>query len=187
MEHFAIVVVSIIMKNTLILYSSVDGHTLKICDTIARHLEQQGHRAHLIAIEQATTEMLIQYGKIVIGASIRYGKHRKNLIEFIRSNKAILDDKTCCFFSVNLVARKADKNTPETNPYLQKLLQKLDWQPSLLSVFAGKVDYQKYAFFDRIMIQLIMWMTKGPTDINSVIDYTDWQAVGTFSQQIAEH
>lgn len=174
------------MQNILILYSSVDGHTLKICQKIAQNLEQQGHSTQLTSVEQVTEETLLPFDKVVIGASIRYGKHRKNFVDFIQVNKNLLDKKHCSFFSVNLVARKADKNTPETNPYLQKLLKELDWQPSLLAVFAGKVDYQKYAFFDRIMIQLIMWMTKGPTDPKSVIDYTDWLAVDTFSQQISE-
>ena len=36
------------------------------------------------------------------------------------------------------------------------------------------LDYKKYKTFDRIMIQFIMWMTKGPTDKNTKIEYTDW-------------
>ena len=39
-----------------------------------------------------------------------------NLYEFIKENKKILDTKTNAFFSVNVVARKLEKNQPETNP-----------------------------------------------------------------------
>ena len=42
-------------------------------------------------------------------------------IEFV--NKEILEKKSSAFFSVNVVARKPEKNTPETNPYMQKFLK----------------------------------------------------------------
>ena len=50
-----------------------------------------------------------------------------------------------------------------------------------IPVFAGKLDYQKYPFTDRLMIQLIMWMTKGPTNSKTKIEYTDWDKVKEFA------
>ena len=44
----------------------------------------------------------------------------------------------------------------------------------------GKLDYKKYPFFDRIMIRFIMWMTKGPTNTNTEIEYTNWNRVTKF-------
>lgn len=177
------------MTNTLILYSSVDGHTQEICQRIAHQIETQQHSVTLLSIDAMAanntgTISLAEFDKIVIGASIRYGKHRKNVGQFIHQYKTLLNSKPCAFFSVNLVARKAEKNTPDSNPYLQKLLTESDWQPQLKGVFAGKVDYQQYRFFDRQMIRMIMWMTKGPTALDSVIDYTDWAKVDDFAQEI---
>ncbi len=45
-----------------------------------------------------------------------------------------------------LVARKPEKNTPETNPYLKKFLKQISWQPMELAVFAGRIDYKKKSF-----------------------------------------
>ncbi|REG86547.1 menaquinone-dependent protoporphyrinogen IX dehydrogenase [Marinomonas pollencensis] len=173
------------MTHTLMLYSSVDGHTQAICQRLANQLGPQ-HKVRLASLDglELTTAQLDEYEKIVIGASIRYGKHRANVGQFITDNRALLNTKKCAIFSVNLVARKAEKNTPESNPYLQKLLSECDWQPSLTGIFAGKVDYQQYRFFDRQMIRMIMWMTKGPTALDSSIDYTDWQKVDEFAGQI---
>ncbi|MBT8205716.1 MAG: menaquinone-dependent protoporphyrinogen IX dehydrogenase, partial [Eudoraea sp.] len=50
----------------------------------------------------------------------------------------------------------------------------------------GMLDYQKYPFWDRIMIQLIMRITKGPTDLNTKIEYTDWDQVDAFGKKICE-
>jgi menaquinone-dependent protoporphyrinogen oxidase len=87
---------------------------------------------------------------------------------------------------VNVVARKPEKNTPETNPYLKKFLKQIAWKPKTLAVFAGKIDYQKYKFRDRFMIRLIMWMTKGPTDPETNIEFTNWNQVEEFGRVISE-
>ena len=123
----------------------------------ADHVEIHGHLDGKVSGEN-----------IIIGASIRYGKHNKNLYKFISSNKETLEKKRSAFFSVNVVARKPEKNTPETNPYVQKFLKISNWKPDRLGVFAGKVDYPKYGFFDKHIIQLIMLITKGPTDLSLI-------------------
>ena len=92
--------------------------------------------------------------------------------------------KRQAFFNVNAVARKEDKNTPATNPYLIKFLKKVAWKPSLLEVFAGKISYPKYHFFDKHMIRFIMWMSKGPTDPSKVFEFTDWKKVESFGKKV---
>ena len=168
----------------LILYSTVDGHTLKICQRMQQVLEGLGHAVRLHAIADAAPTDLPAFDSIVIGASIRYGKHRPQVLRFIEENLALLDSKANAFFTVNIVARKPEKNRPETNPYLQKFLRKTPWQPKKLGVFAGKLDYPRYGFIDRLMIRLIMLITKGPTDPTSVVEFTDWQCVEQFAQEL---
>jgi menaquinone-dependent protoporphyrinogen oxidase len=80
-----------------------------------------------------------------------------------------------------VVARKPNKDRPDNNPYMKKFLQQVPWKPAELEVFAGKIDYQKYRFFDRQMIRLIMYITKGPTDPKSVNDFTNWEQVRNFA------
>ena len=96
----------------------------------------------------------------------------------------VLNKKQTAFFNVNAVARKEDKNTPATNPYLIKFLKKVAWKPTLLEVFAGKMSYPKYHFFDKHMIRFIMWMSKGPTDPSKVFEFTDWKKVESFGIKV---
>jgi len=174
------------MANILIIYSTTDGHTVEICRRIVDVLEQDGNQTTLISVDEAANIEPMNYDKIVIGASIRYGKHSKQIIQFIADNERILDSKPNAFFSVNVVARKPEKNQPSTNPYLKKFLKRITWKPKELAVFAGKIDYPLYTPFDRFMIRLIMWITKGPTDPTSVIEFTDWQKVEEFGRLIAK-
>ena len=174
------------MTRTLVIYSTTDGHTLKISQALIEQLEQAQQDVTLMPVEEANAAILQEFDCIVIGASIRYGKHQAVVAELIKSNKALLASKKTVFYTVNLVARKSEKNQPDTNPYIIKFLQELDWQPSLQGVFAGRLNYPKYGFVDRHMIRFIMWMTKGPTDLKSDTEFTDWQSVKDFAQAIVK-
>jgi len=171
------------MSEYLIIYSSTDGHTKIICEKI-RSISKNRNFIKIVSLSEARDLNLQIYDHIIIGASIRYGKHNKNLYKFISSNKEILEKKRSAFFSVNVVARKPEKNTPETNPYVQKFLKISNWKPDKLGVFAGKVDYLKYNFIDKLLIQLIMFITKGPTDTSKSYEFTDWSKVEDFSKEI---
>ena len=171
------------MSGSLIIYSSTDGQTKIICEKI-KNFSKNNESVKLISLEEANDFNLQSYENIIIGASIRYGKHNKNLYKFISSNKETLEKKRSAFFSVNVVARKPEKNTPETNPYMQKFLKISNWKPDKLGVFAGKVDYPKYGFFDKYIIQLIMLITKGPTDTSRSFEFTDWSKVEDFTKEL---
>lgn len=171
---------------TLIIYSTVDGQTLNICHRLKASAERAGEQVSLVNIPQAEALNLVEFDKILIGASIRYGKHRPELYRFINRNHLVLSSKINGFFSVNVVARKPLKNTPATNPYMQKFLKLSLWQPQHLAVFAGKIDYPKYGLFDRTMIGFIMWMTKGPTDLKGTFEFTDWAKVEDFGAYFSE-
>jgi len=165
------------------IYSTVDGQTLKICNKLIEVFQQNNQEIDLISIDDFRGD-ITKYNKIVIGASIRYGVHNPKIIEFIKTNKTVLDSIKTAFFSVNLVARKPEKSDPNTNPYVVKFFKTIDWKPTVVKVFAGKLDYKKYSYFDRKMIQLIMWMTKGPTNVNTEIEYTNWGKVNEFGREL---
>lgn len=174
------------MARILIVYSTTDGHTRKICNRLQQVMEQRAHQVTLVSVKEEPDVDLRPFDKIVVGASIRYGKHSAQIARFIDRNAQLLDRRPNAFFSVNIVARKPDKNRPETNPYMQKFLKQISWHPKALAVFAGKLDYPRYGLFDRFMIRLIMFMTKGPTDPKAVVEFTDWQQVEAFGRRICE-
>ena len=172
------------MSGSLIIYSSTDGQTKIICEKI-KNFSKNSESIKLISLEEAHDFNLQSYEEIIIGASIRYGKHNKNLYKFISSNKETLEKKRSAFFSVNVVARKPEKNTPETNPYMKKFLKISNWKPDKLGVFAGKVNYPNYSFFDKYIIRLIMFITKGPTDTSKSFEFTDWSKVEDFAKELS--
>ena len=130
-----------------ILYATVDGQTLKICNKLKEELEQSNNKVELYSIDNFNKN-INDFDKLILGSSIRYGIHNKKIIEFINTYKSQLEVIKTAFFSVNLVARKPEKNTPTTNPYVVKFFKTINWKPNMVHVFAGKLDYKKYPFFD---------------------------------------
>ena len=172
------------MSTYLIIYSSTDGHTKNICKRIEDFLRKE-NSTKIISLDEAPNLSLNEFEKIIIGASIRYGKHSSKLYKFIDSYKDLLNQKQSIFFSVNVVARKLEKNSPETNPYIRKFLKISKWRPKKIGVFAGKVDYPNYGFLDKYVIKFIMFLTNGPTDTSQSYEFTDWSKVDEFAKELS--
>ena len=174
------------MAHILILYSTTDGHTLEICRHLQQVIEQDSHRVTMKCIDDDPGIDIAAYDKVVVGARIRYGKHTPQVYRFAQTHRQSLDIKPNAFFTVNVVARKPEKNTPGTNPYMLKFLKLSAWHPKELAVFAGRIVYARYGWRDRMIIRFIMWMTKGPTALDTDVDFTDWKKVEAFGHRISE-
>jgi menaquinone-dependent protoporphyrinogen oxidase len=168
----------------LFLYSSVYGQSRKVCERLRERLAAEGHAGDVVPITDSGVNPA-DYGALVVGASIRHGKHNPSVMQFVQRQLALLESKPSAFFSVSLVARKPGKNTAETNPYSKAFLARSPWKPRAAAVFGGVLDYQRYNLFDRYVIRLIMTINKGPTDLHTIHEFTDWQKVDQFAAQIA--
>lgn len=156
------------------------GQTKRICERVRSELAPQGHRAEIVPIQQCSPGP-DDADAILIGASIRHGKHDPSVLQFILNHRTLLESKPSAFFSVSLIARKPTRNTPETNPYVKAFLARSPWKPRLVGVFGGELDYQRYGLFNRYAIRLIMAINGGPTDLDTKVEFTDWDAVNRFA------
>ena len=172
------------MAKILMIYSTTDGQTKKVLERIKVELADSD--VEIAPISRANELELTAFDKVVLGASIRYGKHKPEVFDFVKKQKKILEGKETYFFSVNVVARKPNKNTPATNPYMKKFLEKTAWKPDFIEVFAGMVNYPKYNFLDRNIIRFIMYITNGPTDVSQCHEFTDWESVKRFGKLISK-
>lgn len=172
------------MAKVLFLYSSVYGQARKVAERIHARLVEAGHAGDLAPFGEAAPDPN-RYDAIVLGASIRHGKHNPVVMEFIQRHQALLEAKPSAFYSVSLVARKPGKDTAETNPYTKAFFARSPWRPKVAAVFGGVLDYQRYGLFDRYVIRLIMTINKGPTDLNTAHEFTRWDKVDEFAARIA--
>ena len=172
------------MKSVLVLYYSHGGHTARIARRIWETIIAEGHKADLMGIVEADREGVDwnKYDTVIIGCAVIYGKMNRELVAFVNRFKAVLDAKATSFFSVSLIARAEAKCTPEGNLYTRKFLENNPWKPKDAHCFAGKVDYPNWGWLDTKAIQMIMKMTKGPTEPTAIIDYTNWDDVPEYAR-----
>ncbi len=165
-----------INNRVLFLYSSTDGQTVAIVQKMIDIFGDQVQIDMLDGTENRSINFQ-QYHMVVIAASIRYGKFNTRLNHFIKMHASELNAMKTAFLGVNLIARKPEKRTAQTNVYVRKFLAKSLWKPTICEVFAGALLYSRYTWYDKAMIQLIMKITGGETDTSKDIIYTDWQQV----------
>lgn len=171
---------------TLILYSTREGQTREIATRLGSELKALGRESDIVNLHDNPAITWTKYDRVVIGASIRYGRFNRAVDEFIQKHLQSLSQLPSAFFSVNLVARKPEKSTPETNSYTRKFLLSSPWHPDCCAVFAGALLYPRYGWLDKTMIRFIMKMTDGETDTRKEVVYTDWQQVSRFAAEIAQ-
>lgn len=177
----------------VLLHSSRFGQAERIADVVAEELRAQGLAVARHSLGDSPLPQLAQRAvpcaAVVIVASIRYGHFAPQVQQFIDQNLPVLQAVPSAFASVSLTARKPEKNTPQTHTYTRKFLAQMaekGWRPTWPGVFAGALRYPLYNWLDKTMIRFIMRITGGETDPSTNVEYTDWQQVRAWAQEIGK-
>ncbi len=172
----------------LLFYATHDGHSRRIAGRIAARLADKGIAVTLedLAESAPSPAQLAKTPLVAAVFAIRYGKHLPHAQRLVDAYRACKTPPPLALASVCLTARKPGKDTAEGNVYLRKFLARNHLTPALATAFAGKLDYPRYHWLDRLAIRFIMLVTGGPTDPSATVEFTDWNKVGAFADQIAE-
>lgn len=172
----------------LLAFASQDGQAAKIAARIAASFEPAADRIDVATLGDEGEVRVACLGRPVVAlvAAVRYGRHLAPAERFLDHYRRMEGAPPLALASVNLTARKPNKRTLETNPYLKKLVARHRLSPAATAVFAGRLDYPRYRWIDRQLIRFIMLVTGGPTDGVSTIDYTDWASVDAFAAELGE-
>ena len=172
--------------SVLIIYTSFDGQTARVAERIGTRLQDAGHNVTVRAAE--ALEVLWEldtHDAILIGGAIRFGKHKRYLVELVRDHLEDLVRRPTAFFSVCKSAGGPGARPDAAQRYIDEFLQRTGWKPAFARSFAGALRYTRYNFFIRSMIRLIMTVTGGDTDTSRDFEYTDWSAVDAFADEFA--
>ncbi len=170
-----------------LLYATRDGQTRRIVERLADRWQKErvAYALHDLSKQRVDPHGWPLPVTVAIVAPIRFGHHLPPIERFLRGHKSFLENQKLVLISVNLTARKAEKNEPETNPYYKKWVKKHRLKPSLGAVLAGKLDYSLYKTWEKWVIRFIMFLTGGPTHFDAVVDYTPWEKVDFLADEIA--
>jgi menaquinone-dependent protoporphyrinogen oxidase len=169
-------------------YATHDGQSRRIAEHISRRLaalEIVAAPLDVAAMPPVPAD-LAAASVVVLVAAVRYGRHLPEADRFLATYRSLNSPPPLALASVNLTARKPAKTSATGNPYLRKAIAHYRLTPAMAVAFAGRLDYRRYAWTDRQIIRFIMLLTRGPTDPNTCIEYTSWQAVDEFAARVAD-
>jgi menaquinone-dependent protoporphyrinogen oxidase len=169
-------------------YATRDGQSRRIAERIAERLAEQEieTRAKDLGVMQPSQSMLESADLVVIVAAIRYGKILPEARDFLAAYQKLNVKPKLVFLVVNLTSRKPGKETPEGSVYIRKAIKQYELAPAYARAIPGRLDYQRYTWRDRQLIRFIMFLTGGPTDPKTSIEYTPWDVVDGIAHTIAD-
>jgi menaquinone-dependent protoporphyrinogen oxidase len=185
------------MTSVVIAYASREGQTRRIAERMATRLRARGFAVDLVDVVRGIPPQfdLARYDAAIVAASIHIGRHARRMLAFVRRHRAELERKPTLFLSVSLSAAGAvDANATakrrasaaaNRDGMIARFLRETGWQPGVVHPVAGALLYRQYGVLVRAMMRLISGMVGASTDTSRDHDYTDWDAVDGYADEVA--
>jgi len=153
----------VMSKKILIVVVSKAGSTTEIAKFMADELNKACADVAVLTPDKVTS--LAGYNAVIIGSPIYMGKWLSEARDFVENNQQILKKMQVAYFFSCLSLTDPAKQKEVVN-YLTD--QRKLVEPLSIGRFAGKMDYSKLSFFNRMMAKMVG--TKEG-------DYRDWKAI----------
>ena len=169
----------VVSMNVLIVYASVEGHTLKIAHFLRALVQRTGREATLVdAGEKAAPAPLGGVDKTVIVAPIHRQRHPARLEKYLRANKHLLNQHQTLFLSVSLCAAFPE-GLDEAHSYVAELKERTGFSAKNSACIAGALQFSKYHDYEAQVVRLIGLHLKQYEATKLDHEFTDWPALET--------
>ena len=171
------------MFRVLVVYGSTYGQTDRVAHRIAAVLSSAGHMVDIHRADRLPDALwLAAYDGFVVAASVLMGHHQEYVRDFVRRNAPLLNEAPSAFVSVCGAGRG---DPPQAQAYIDALLRETGWHPTVTQSFTGAVAYTRYRWWFRWYLKMISRRKWLPTDTSRDWDFTEWDAVDRFAEELA--
>lgn len=184
------------MKTVAILYATREGHTRKIAEYLAAGVRSWGCAADVIDVADLPDRFNPDiYSAAMIAASVHAGAHEREMVEFVRRHKNLLEQMPTVFLSVSLSeagvedemasAGQRAKAERDVERLIQEFLTTTGWHPARIQAVAGALLYTQYNFLIRLVMKRIARAAGGSTDTAHDHCYTNWTMLDRLADDVA--
>lgn len=101
-----------------------------VASTLAESLAEDGLVVEIAVLDTGSMPPLEDYDAIVIGAQVRFGRHARAVIDYIREHREALATTRACFYSVG------GRGVFDRDGYIERMARRTRWHPILAATFA---------------------------------------------------
>jgi len=178
-----------------VFFATRESHTGRIAARIATDLRAHGAEVDVFDVRTDTPLEWSRYAAACVAASVHAGHHEPEMIAFVRRYRAELDRLSAGFVSVTLSEAGAEDPTrssaereraaADVRRMIDVFVTDTGWRPARCLPVAGALAYSKYNFFVRFIMKRIARKAGAPTDTSRDYEFTNWQALDRFVEQLA--
>ncbi len=161
-------------KRVLVTYATRAGSTVEVAAAIGETLAKRGFAVDVKPVKAKPS--LEGYQAVVLGSAVRMGNWLPEMMDYVKQQPA-LGALPTAFFTVHLM-NTADDETSRTAraAYTAPVHQLLT--PAAEAFFAGKMDYARLSFLDRVIAKAV-----GSTTGASAGDRRDWNQIRSWAEE----
>jgi menaquinone-dependent protoporphyrinogen oxidase len=164
------------MNRILVAYASKHGATAEIAEKISQVIRRPELKTDVLSVENVPT--LAVYQAVIVGSAVYAGQWRKEAVDFLTKNEAMLTGMPTWFFSSGPTGEGDPDQLvkgwriPEA---LQETVERI--HPHDIAVFHGDIDTSELSFGEKLIVKGV----RAP-----VGDFRDWKAITNWATGIAE-
>lgn len=172
------------MRKLLIVYGTTEGQTAKV----VRHIEKKVNALNwevtgYNAIEHPPSPH--GYDLVLLAGFIHMGKFQEPLEHYANEYSTSLTDRPNALVAVCMAAAHLNEESrKEVDSWLSDFKHKTGWNPEHVELVAGALKYVQYNWMKKMVIREIARSTGQSTDTSQDHEYTDWNKLDTFVEQL---
>jgi len=139
-------------KRILVTYATRAGSTVEVAAAIGETLAKRGFAVDVKPVKAKPS--LDGYQAVVLGSAIRIGSWLPEMMDFIKQHQPTLGALPTALFSVHML-NTADDDTSRTARAAYTAPARQLLTPAAEAFFAGKMDYARLSFLDRVIAKAV--------------------------------
>jgi menaquinone-dependent protoporphyrinogen oxidase len=168
----------------LIAYSTTEGQTEKIVNTVAEQISKLDHEVELFDVSALQGDLNPDsFDQIIVAGSVHDKRHNEAVDIFILTHLRELQTKPTIFISVSLAAAFEDGQADAQN-YVDNLIEKTGWQPKQTLSIAGAIRHGEYGYYKEQILKYFVLRNRNLENQDRDHEFTDWdllnQAIADF-------
>jgi menaquinone-dependent protoporphyrinogen oxidase len=179
--------------NALIVYGTRYGATAGTAEVIAQVLGEEDFNVQVVNAREEHVDDIAAYDLIIVGSGMKIDRWTKEPEQFLeRFRRALAKKPLAIFVSSGVKAIHAHDGNVEAlerarNKYLDDQATRYGVTPVATAVFGGVFPYDRMGWIERRTVGQLRrkYEAAGFTKTNGVYDTRDWDAIRTWTRDLA--